>query len=372
MNHLVGLTFPTNDPLEHLHHEDASVLARFRQEFETHKPARTTTVPLTHQIVDSSDLPPCGWRPLDDATLYRFLCADRDKKGNFHPDLSMTRLRNALQFRRDHKVDEILNIEGSLYYNPPEEADLLLDESSTRSVCSGGSLLVGSFCSEHGNVIEVSSSIWKKQTSFSSSVTTADSTITLPSLSHITPAQLEQYQRLRVRVFVGHDKQGNPVLFERLGAFLGSGSNVHLFTQEEWIQLYVWDVERHLTEMRMASIRFGKPIQKYVYFADLSGVFQSVVMGTIWQVIPLVKVLAKTVEEHYPEIVSHIVLFNTPKVAQAVWEVVKKFLDPVTAAKVQLYSGFPKQQALEMMDPSVLPVEYGGTNTVYYPEAAKK
>ena len=57
-------------------------------------------------------------------------------------------------------------------------------------------------------------------------------------------------------------------LFERLGAFMGSG-NAHLFTQEEWITLYIWDLERHFVELRQASIRANKPIEKYIFFGDI-------------------------------------------------------------------------------------------------------
>ena len=45
---------------------------------------------------------------------------------------------------------------------------------------------------------------------------------------------------------------------------MGSG-NYPLFTQEEWIALYIWDLERHLVEMRQAAILAKKPIEKYIF-----------------------------------------------------------------------------------------------------------
>ena len=348
------------------------------------------------------------------------MCADRDKAG-LHPDLSLRRLLNALQFRKDHHVDEILNIGN--HHNVPlrskahsvdstistlsSDTMSTIASSATSSSSSGGtnatssssssssvgisvcgmSLMAGTFTDDAvqvtrgggGNNSSCSNSIssnnkkqvtfnnqheevlpilWKKEDSFTSmttattafsvssssrsttAMTTTTTTTTTPTKpsslmsmptpmeppletgppSVITPGQLEKYQRLRVRVFVGRDRQGNPVLFERLGGFFGSGA-AHEFSVEDWITLYIWDLERHFTEMRQAAIESEggtQPIEKYVFFGDLEGVLRSVLTGKIWSMVPLMTKLARTVEAHYPEIVSHVVVYNVPKVAAAV------------------------------------------------------
>ena len=44
--------------------------------------------------------------------------------------------------------------------------------------------------------------------------------------------------------------------------------------------------------------------------------------------------LTKEVEAHFPEIVSTIVLINVPRVFSTIFPVVKAFMDPITASKI--------------------------------------
>ena len=66
-----------------------------------------------------------------------------------------------------------------------------------------------------------------------------------------------------------------------------------------------------------------------------------------------------------------ITLFNVPRVASAAYNVVKGFLDPVTAEKIELFAGVPYDRFKEMMSDDVIPMEYGGKNEVEYPQTAK-
>ncbi len=78
--------------------------------------------------------------------------------------------------------------------------------------------------------------------------------------------------------------------------------------------------------------------------------------------------LVHAVECHYPEIVDHIVLFNVPRMASAAYNVVRGFLDPVTAGKIELFAGVPLERFREIMDEDVIPKEYGGRNEMDYPQ----
>eukprot|EP00578_Thalassiosira_sp_NH16_P018690 CAMPEP_0181083346 /NCGR_PEP_ID=MMETSP1071-20121207/4108_1 /TAXON_ID=35127 /ORGANISM="Thalassiosira sp., Strain NH16" /LENGTH=332 /DNA_ID=CAMNT_0023164997 /DNA_START=8 /DNA_END=1005 /DNA_ORIENTATION=+ len=64
--------------------------------------------------------------------------------------------------------------------------------------------------------------------------------------------------------------------------------------------------------------------------------------------------------------VDHIVLFNVPRVASAAYHMVRAFLDPVTAAKIELFAGVPYDRPVQGIDDDdVIPVEYGGRNRIY-------
>jgi hypothetical protein len=112
------------------------------------------------------------------------------------------------------------------------------------------------------------------------------------------PPELDRYEALRVRRWMGLDLSGRPAQFERLGAFLGSG-NAGAFTQQEWLAHYTRDLEITLHQLREASQVRAEPVLAYNFFGDLDG------LGPIWRhlgsVIPLLKFLTKEVESHYPE-----------------------------------------------------------------------
>jgi len=186
------------------------------------------------------------------------------------------------------------------------------------------------------------------------------------------PDKVEECRRLRVACWAGTDHECRPVVFERLGEFFSSGNTIKVEI-DDWITSYLYFLETHFMKMRQSAEKNGKIVDRIVYFADFQGVVTSIMNRKIWQVIPLLQTLVKTVELHYPEIVDHIILFNAPRIASAAYKVVKGFLDPVTAAKIQLFSGVPLERFTELVPVSVIPQEYGGTNTTLdYPKTALK
>lgn len=61
----------------------------------------------TYLLPPDCALPSSGWRPLDDATLLRYLAADRRSDGTFDVPASRARLAGALRFRRERGCDAI-------------------------------------------------------------------------------------------------------------------------------------------------------------------------------------------------------------------------------------------------------------------------
>eukprot|EP00568_Trieres_chinensis_P004004 CAMPEP_0183290952 /NCGR_PEP_ID=MMETSP0160_2-20130417/522_1 /TAXON_ID=2839 ORGANISM="Odontella Sinensis, Strain Grunow 1884" /NCGR_SAMPLE_ID=MMETSP0160_2 /ASSEMBLY_ACC=CAM_ASM_000250 /LENGTH=397 /DNA_ID=CAMNT_0025451673 /DNA_START=35 /DNA_END=1228 /DNA_ORIENTATION=+ len=397
MNHLSGLSVPS--PTADLNAVEHAALVAFRAAHEAARPpdsdlpnpARGDDSPIFN--IDPSSLPPCGWRPLDDATLYRFLCADQ-RSGKFQHDKSVARLKKALKFRKEGRVDELLKSTEAVVAGRERNGstaaagDGFQRSDSVTSMAT--SIASGTFVKDdvilEDFVVPASVAVSdggedsdsSQQRGFNPDkkrgLRHADQTLSThfpASPSLICPDDLAKYQRLRVRVFVGTTESGEPVMFERMGEFLGSG-NVRHFSEEEWIRLYVWDLERHFTAMRDAAAKTERPIQRYTYCGDAKGIVSSILNGTVWSVVPLLKALAKAVEEHYPEIADRIILFNVPRVATVLYNAVRKFLDPVTAEKIELHSGVPKKMFFKLMGEEMLPVEYGGQNAVDYPKAVRE
>lgn len=184
------------------------------------------------------------------------------------------------------------------------------------------------------------------------------------------PSEVRKCQRLRVGIWAGVDRRCRPVVFERLGQFFGSGNVGKVSSEEDWVTSYLYFLETHFLKMRESAQQSGKIVDRIVYFADFQGIVSSILNRKIWKVVPLLKLLVKTVECHYPEIVDHIVLFNVPRVASAVYNFVKGFLDEVTAEKIELFPGVPYERFKELMSEEVIPKEYGGKNEIEYPQTA--
>jgi len=189
--------------------------------------------------------------------------------------------------------------------------------------------------------------------------------------SSTIPTDIKKCMRLRVGIWAGVDNQSRPVVFERLGQFFSSG-NVSRVSHDDWTTYYLYFLEMHFAKMRESAKQSGKGVDRIVYFADFQGVVSSIFNRKIFKVIPMLKALVKTIECHYPEGVDHITLFNVPRVASAAYNIVKGFLDPVTAEKIELFAGVPYDRFKELMSDDVIPLEYGGKNDIDYPQTASK
>lgn len=187
--------------------------------------------------------------------------------------------------------------------------------------------------------------------------------------SNITPDKVRECRKLRVACWAGLDHESRPVVFERLGQFFSSG-NANKVEMDDWIVHYLYFLETHFKKMRESSKKMdGKVVCRIVYFADFQGVVSSILSRNIWKVVPLLKTLVSAVEQHYPELVDHIVLFNVPRIASAAFNVVKAFLHPTTSQKIELFAGVPLERMRELVPASVIPIEYGGTNSeIDYPQ----
>jgi hypothetical protein len=257
MNHLCGLQFDkdpsTNQTWEDsLSEQEREALEKFQATHDTGRPLQRATKDAEFGIGEDEGIE--GWRELDKFTLFRFLCADQLSNGKFQPDKSLDRLQRALQHRRESKADAVLHWWLERLEQKPEAnastGKRILARQSSSFLFASATIASGSL-SECGETLE-------------NVAITPNHQVLHPGFTSI---DLAKYKRLRIRRFTGRDYKGQPVLFERLGAFLGSGNHVH-FTQEEWMRLYIWDLERHFIEMRQAAKSTGKPIQKYVFCGD--------------------------------------------------------------------------------------------------------
>jgi len=72
----------------------------------------------------------------------------------------------------------------------------------------------------------------------------------------------------------------------------------------------------------------------------------------------LVKYLVDTLQTHYPEVLAHIYVVDSPWIFQACWKLIKGWIDPVTVAKIAFVT---KVELANHIKPEVIPVLCGGT-----------
>ena len=115
--------------------------------------------------------------------------------------------------------------------------------------------------------------------------------------------------------------------------------------------------------MKESSKKCGVPVDKYDFIGDLAGFSFSCSADFLSHGVPLLKKLAHEIEKCYPECAGPIILINAPYIVYGMYKAVKVFLDPVTAAKIEIHSDTPTERLLEIMPADALPKELGGTNT---------
>jgi hypothetical protein len=180
-------------------------------------------------------------------------------------------------------------------------------------------------------------------------------------------AAYERYLALRIRRWAGFDHEHRPVMFERLGEFLKLG-NASAFEPAEWLRFYIPEMEAIFDKMRIGAESSGTTVRSHVYCADCEGIATFAAVRNLSAYVGLIKQLAGDVERFYPEIVSTILLFNTPAMFAGLFDkVIRPWMDPTTASKIEIHAGVPMKRMLQLMPPSAVPIEYGGTSTVQYP-----
>lgn len=65
-------------------------------------------------------------------------------------------------------------------------------------------------------------------------------------------------------------------------------------------------------------------------------------------------------QDYYPETLKNILVINAPIYFTAIWAIVKPWLDPIVANKVQVSGSNFLSKLLNYMDIDQIPVEYGG------------
>lgn len=152
-------------------------------------------------------------------------------------------------------------------------------------------------------------------------------------------------------------QDGRPVYIEQLGnvdlTALGK-----ITSQERMVQNLVCEYEK-MADPRLpaCSRKSGYLLETSCTIMDLKGVG----LGKAASVYGYLGAVSAISQNYYPERLGKMYVINAPWGFSGVFSVVKKFLDPVTSAKIHVLGSGYQKELLAQVPAENLPKEFGGT-----------
>ncbi|KAI4331411.1 hypothetical protein MLD38_029601 [Melastoma candidum] len=158
----------------------------------------------------------------------------------------------------------------------------------------------------------------------------------------------------------GVDKDGRPVYIERIGQ-VDATKLMQVTTMERYVKYHVREFERLMdVKFPACSLAAKKHIDQSTTILDVQGVglkqFSKAARDLIAR-------LQKVDGDNYPESLNRMFIINAGSGFRMLWNTVKSFLDPKTAAKIHVLGNKYQSKLLEVIDASQLPEFLGGTCT---------
>lgn len=164
------------------------------------------------------------------------------------------------------------------------------------------------------------------------------------------------------QLYYGNTKDGVPVFFSKPGVLNVDG--MACITTLDGILKFHWHVMMHDFANRLRAQKAKNPdkFKKFECFCvlDLDNLTTSQLSK---RALTIVKEQASIDSLCFPETMSKMLIVNAPTFFAATWRIIKGWLDPRTASKIEVFSNRSKMEArlLEFIDAEELPSDYGGS-----------
>ena len=152
------------------------------------------------------------------------------------------------------------------------------------------------------------------------------------------------------------DKEGRPVYIEQLGK-VDLAAMRKVTTDERMLQNLVVEYEK-VADPRLpaCSRKSGQLLETCCTIMDFKGVG----ISKASQVYGYVQQASTISQNYYPERLGKLYIINAPFGFSGVFSVVKRFLDPVTVAKIHVLGSGYQDELLAQVPAENLPKEFGG------------
>ncbi|KAM3422265.1 hypothetical protein BST61_g2626 [Cercospora zeina] len=153
------------------------------------------------------------------------------------------------------------------------------------------------------------------------------------------------------------DKDGRPVYIEKYGN-IDLEAMRKITTDDRMLENLVVEYEK-VADPRLpaCSRKAGQLLETCCTIMD----FKNVGLMKMNQVYGYVQRASAISQDYYPERLGKLYLINTPWGFSGVFNVVKRFLDPVTVAKIHVLGSGYQKELLAQVPAENLPKEFGGT-----------
>ena len=152
-------------------------------------------------------------------------------------------------------------------------------------------------------------------------------------------------------------QDGRPVYIEQLGN-VDLAAMAKITSQERMLQNLVCEYEK-MADPRLpaCSRKSGYLLETSCSIMDLKGVGISKA-SSVYGYLQAVSTLS---QNYYPERLGKMYIINAPWGFSGVWSFVKRFLDPVTVAKIHILGSGYQKELLAQVPAENLPKQFGGT-----------
>lgn len=166
------------------------------------------------------------------------------------------------------------------------------------------------------------------------------------------------------QVYSGFAKNGSPVFFSKVGVI--NVSAIECVTTIPNIVKYHWYVMMHDFGHRLRQTKEKDPKFKQFECVCIIDLANLTVGQLTSNTLALTKEQAAVDSLCFPETLYKMFIINSPRFFSATWTIIKGWLDPRTASKIEVLSSRKawEKVLLDYIDVDQLPSDYGGTGPV--------
>ncbi|CAN7985264.1 unnamed protein product [Ixodes hexagonus] len=141
--------------------------------------------------------------------------------------------------------------------------------------------------------------------------------------------------------------------------FSSNAGMLQCVSKEELLRVSYYQLEQIVADMKIQSEKLGKNVETVTVVCDYDNFNLKQVYSL--QVIEFLREMAVMYEANYPETLERCLFINAPSFFPFFWKLVRSFVTEKTATKIEVYpqEGW-KPVLLKYIDPSLLPVHWGG------------